>query len=156
MIEAETHQMDKDKLIAALNDMGGRKVSEVEAIVKGRNAALESRIAAIMLTVAGSDLSVADATMELIFSLTYPNWESRIDDPFTATFGRDIVRATRDSSAQRPDASAAIKDVFAWNFVQQAKDPAAVPSEAADFFLRAHTGKAATWWIEWIRAELGK
>ena len=64
--------MMEDKLVAALNELASLPEDPLESLAGAKNAALETRVAAILLVVGLSDLPIASATVELVQCLTEP------------------------------------------------------------------------------------
>jgi hypothetical protein len=141
--------MDAEKLVDAINEMGDCTAEQILARAKARKS-VESRLAAVIWSVAGSQLPVATAALEIIMDLTMPNWETDIGDPLATPVGKYIVNLARTPPNKRKELDET-EHRTATRLLELAEDPAAITDDVTDQILRMSTGKDMSWWLNWIR-----
>lgn len=154
-VHLESPQIMKE-IIHQLKELGGQDNSgELDVIVASSNASQERRIAAVLWMVALSGKPIAQSVLELIMSLTEPQWDKSITDPFDVEMGRTIVDMVNKETIE-------LRDIAADNSATNGQRGAArlillaladdvEKLDSFNIILKVTTGRDTRWWYEWIR-----
>ena len=141
--------MNVDTFVEQLNEMGECTCDGLLVRARARQS-VETRLAAVLMIVAGSDLEIAPIALEIIMDLTLPEWESDYEDPLLTPIGKGIADLTRNPEMRRMKIDQA-GQLLATRLIKLAANPAAVTDSSTDTMLRIATNKDMAWWLDWIR-----
>lgn len=85
--------MHAENLITALNQLTEYTGEQLETLFKAKNAAIEMRMASLLMLVTTSELPIRNAALDLIVDLTCPEADREFGPPTETVVGKSIIEA---------------------------------------------------------------